>query len=705
MSRVNSKRSPLFAALLACACDFAGDHAPADGTDATATDDGAEPPATDDGEPDDEPICHPVLGAKQLALGGNFSCALQHCGEVVCWGTNQFGQLGQGHIEAFGDDELPNALGPIDIGGPTASLAVGRRHACALRLDGELLCWGLSSSGALGHGDLNIIGNNELLSEAGIVDVGHEIRSVHAGPLRTCVITVDHQLVCWGANHSGELGYGHTETIGDDEPASAAGIIDVGGPVVDVALSSGHTCALLDGGDVRCWGIRTAGLGAGYQVGESIGDDEPPSSMPPVALGGPAQALAAGFHHLCALLENGELVCWGDNGEGQLGHGNFDDIGDDETPAAIGPVPLGEPATAIALGLRHSCAIGESGSVYCWGADNDGQLGHPDVMGSIGGELRPVDVGPIALPGAVDALAAGDDHNCAAIGADVHCWGAGSGGRLGYGNEQALGDDEPPASGGPVQFSGGHGNGGVAPIPDEHDDEPDATLTLRWQQPQPPAGLAVGRTIHARGSNWWAFQCEGCDDSMVIRAADDHSVILARINERDQLHPHRGILNMLGLDPVTWLYPLDLQVADLGLCSPLPSPHEGCFGTRLSIDVDVPNSGAARLLDRSRGQAGGGYLVSVGGLQDWSDACVTQDEVSQRSVLAIRRDCAPNCGPIAVIDSCEPPANDLDFAYLSFHVGPKQPRDPGYDVTCEVLGHELDGPQTWRIDLDCVGLP
>src|SRR5690606_15272969 len=122
--------------------------------------------------------------------------------------------------------------------------------------------------------------------QAGTVDVGRPIRSVFAGPGRTCVITDEHELICWGSNALGELGYGHTETIGDDESPSVAGVIDVGGPVVDVALSSGNTCALLESGEVRCWGVPGAALGAGHDTGEPIGDDEAPTVLPPVALQG-----------------------------------------------------------------------------------------------------------------------------------------------------------------------------------------------------------------------------------------------------------------------------------------------------------------------------------------------------------------------------------------------------------------------------------
>ncbi|MFO7565062.1 MAG: hypothetical protein R6X02_20620 [Enhygromyxa sp.] len=709
MIATNSKTLPLCVAIVAAACEpavveYSPDPAEAEeaGDEAGEAGEAGDPP-DDAGDLPDDPECEPLPGATALAVGGGFSCALQSCGEVVCWGANRFGQLGQGHVEPLGDDELPNAAGPIALGGPAASIVAGGDHACALRTDGQLLCWGHSWGGALGYGDLNIVGNNELPAEIGAVDLGQPIRSVHAGFGWTCAITLDRELLCWGYNALGQLGYAHTESIGDDEAPSSAGTIDVGGSVLDVALSASNICALLEGGEVRCWGSPGATLGAGYDVGEIIGDDEAPSSLAPVALGGPAQAIEAGFYHVCALLESGDLVCWGGGGQGQLGHGNFESIGDDETPEAAGPVPLGEPVTAVALGSQHSCAIGESGRVRCWGKGDHGRLGYPEVMGSIGGELRPVDVGPIELPGEVDELGAGSSHTCARIGPDVYCWGAGWDGALGYGEVESLGDDEPPASGGPVQFAGGVGNGGVELTPDEFDQQPDATLFLTSQANQPPAELAVGQTLHIRGSEWMAFECEDCTNSMVIRAADDQTIVIAQISEFEALHPDRGILNMLGLDPSSWLGPLELELVPLDLCDPVMSPHAGCFGTRLVLEVDYPNSGAARLLDGGRGLVGGGYMVSVSVLQDWSDACFTNDETSRRSLVAIRQGCAPNCGPIDVVESCEPAAVQLDAAHLAFSQA-KQPLDPGYDLTCEVLSQAPEGPQNWRIELDCVGL-
>ena len=113
----------------------------------------------------------------------------------------------------------------------------------------------------------------------------------------------------------------------------ASGFLDAG---------SFHACALLDNGQVRCWGLGTLGQ-LGYGNTDTIGDDEPPGSVGTVDLGGgrTARAIAAGNVHTCALLDNGRVRCWGGGASGRLGYGNTDTIGDDETPGGFGPVALG----------------------------------------------------------------------------------------------------------------------------------------------------------------------------------------------------------------------------------------------------------------------------------------------------------------------------------------------------------------------------
>src|SRR5207344_2195664 len=119
-----------------------------------------------------------------------------------------------------------------------------------------------------------------------------------------------------------------------------------------------HTCVVLDHGQVRCWGSGANGA-LGYASTNDVGDDETPGSVGPVDLGTgrKAVAVAAGNEHTCALLDNGGVRCWGGGADGELGYGNRNSIGDDETPGSVAPVGLGRKAVAISGGYLHTCAI------------------------------------------------------------------------------------------------------------------------------------------------------------------------------------------------------------------------------------------------------------------------------------------------------------------------------------------------------------
>ena len=131
---------------------------------------------------------------------------------------------------------------------------------------------------------------------------------------------------CWGANISGQLGYGHRNNVGDDESPASAGNVNVGGTVTVTQIAAGdqHTCALLDTGNVRCWGANISGqLGYGHR--NNVGDDESPASIGNVNVGGRVMQIAVGLtisQHTCALLDTGNVRCWGANSRGQLGYGH-----------------------------------------------------------------------------------------------------------------------------------------------------------------------------------------------------------------------------------------------------------------------------------------------------------------------------------------------------------------------------------------------
>jgi alpha-tubulin suppressor-like RCC1 family protein len=256
---------------------------------------------------------------------------------------------------------------------------------------------------------------------------------------------------CWGMGASGQLGYGNAWNIGDNEMPSSAGNISVGGTVVQIAAGGAHTCALLDRGAVRCWGWGAWGQ-LGYGGMESIGDDELPSSAGDVPVGGTVAQIAAGELHTCALLATGSVRCWGYAEYGRLGYGNTRPIGDDELPSSAGNVPVGGTVVQIAAGDFHTCALLDTGAVRCWGRGEAGRLGRGDTEG-IGDDEPPSDAGDVSVGGRVVQIAAGGDHTCALLASgSVRCWGLGTDGQLGYRDTENIGDDELPSSAGDVPY-------------------------------------------------------------------------------------------------------------------------------------------------------------------------------------------------------------------------------------------------------------
>jgi alpha-tubulin suppressor-like RCC1 family protein len=123
---------------------------------------------------------------------------------------------------ALGDNEAPTYEDPLDLGEPAVSIALGEVHGCALLGEGTLRCWGGGNStmemnlGQLGYGDTVCIGDDEVPATVGPVDVGGPVASVACGTYHTCAILESGALRCWGGNQGGQLGYGHTSNLGDE---------------------------------------------------------------------------------------------------------------------------------------------------------------------------------------------------------------------------------------------------------------------------------------------------------------------------------------------------------------------------------------------------------------------------------------------------------------------------------------------------------
>lgn len=384
-------------------------------------------------------------------------CVLIEGGRVRCWGRNNLGQLGYGHTDDIGDNETPADVGDVMLPEPGIALTMGDSHSCVLLADDAVRCWGQGSCGKLGYGNVNNIGDDEFPVSIIDVPIGGAALEVDAGGSQTCARLNDGKLRCWGCGSGGQLGYANNLDIGDNEPPANAGDVPVGGAVIAQSTGIGHTCAILANGAIRCWGNGFSGQ-LGYGNTTSIGDNETPASagnVPALPLGAPpttqATALALGFMS-CALYETGDVLCWGGNGSGELGQGNTNPLGDNEFPATVSAIDLGGKAIAISAGDSFVCALLETQEAICWGYNGSGQLGYGNTM-NIGDDETPGSIGPIDLGGPVKQVDAGGEQACAILeNNEVYCWGANFDGQLGYGNTMNIGDDEAPTAAGPVQI-------------------------------------------------------------------------------------------------------------------------------------------------------------------------------------------------------------------------------------------------------------
>ncbi|MBI5508645.1 MAG: hypothetical protein HY903_07820 [Deltaproteobacteria bacterium] len=412
----------------------------------------------------------PTLAATGVAIGGFHVCALFGDGGVKCWGLNDKGQLGQGDTATRGDaaGELGDRLWPISLGtGRTATaVAAGIFHTCVLLDDGSVKCWGGNTAGQLGQGNTRQLGDHagEMGDDLPPVNLGagRTATAVAAGGEHTCALLDGGAVKCWGDNATGQLGQG-------DAVDRGWGAGDMGDNLLPVSLGTGrtatavavgweHTCAALDDGSLKCWGDNAGGqLGQGDVLTRGDQAGEMGDTLLPVSLGAgrTAAAVTAGGLHTCALLDDGSVKCWGDSVYGQLGQGDVltrgdqvGEMGDTLLPVSLG---AGRTVTAIAVGFVHTCALLDDGTVKCWGFNAYGELGQGatgnlgDAPGELGDNLLPVSLGTgrtatKIVAGGNDTVSRGNNACAVLDDGSVKCWGGNSYGQLGQGDTLTRGD-------------------------------------------------------------------------------------------------------------------------------------------------------------------------------------------------------------------------------------------------------------------------
>lgn len=265
-------------------------------------------------------------------------------------------------------------------------VTVGDGFGCAVLRDRTVWCWGRDDDGQLGYSSADLcpitVGSGQTRSVACHnfpQQVGNvtSAQAIGSGGAHGCAWGENQNLVCWGANESGQLGSG--TMFSSPNPVSVRGE----GSVEDYAAGRRHACRVRDG-RVQCWGANDRGqLGVRNAPdtctlgGEMISCAREPVTVPDLES---VVEVVAGASHTCARTNDGTVVCWGDDRFGQSGDG---EAGDDPTraPARV----LTERGAlygvvAMAAGSAHTCALREDHAVYCWGRNDQGQLGVPVAM-------------------------------------------------------------------------------------------------------------------------------------------------------------------------------------------------------------------------------------------------------------------------------------------------------------------------------------
>jgi alpha-tubulin suppressor-like RCC1 family protein len=336
-----------------------------------------------------------LVDVRAVSLGKEHGCALTADKKVYCWGSNTYGQLGLGDQTSRSTPTLVTSLSNV------VSLSVGDHHSCALLSTGSVNCWGRNNRGQLGVSSMAF---SELPNEVPNVS---KAKLMSAGAGHTCVFSntgTAQFLKCWGDNSTDQLGLGQTvEFSADAQEVQAVSFTDygnvralgAGGQETNVAgIYSGHTCVSMANGDVMCWGNNADGqLGSGSAVpsktnGTSTAIIVKKDALTPLGSNASIGAsLSLGGAHSCALVSDRSVWCWGRNTMGQLGIGNTNATYFASKVTAFG---AGSDVLGVSAGKEHTCYLRWGGEVNCAGNQLGGRLGNNNT--GAGNQSTPVQV-------------------------------------------------------------------------------------------------------------------------------------------------------------------------------------------------------------------------------------------------------------------------------------------------------------------------
>ena len=371
-----------------------------------------------------------------VSAGSAHTCGVAKTGAGYCWGLNDHGQLGDGTTSQR-TTPVPIAGGlSFSTGDPFGvGVSAAGSYTCGVATNsGQAItyCWGSNGNGQLGHKN----GQDATTPRAVVATIGNrrEIAPIPGSWLATGLnhaCSMDYDLgfdYCWGLNDNGQLGDGSTSADSAPAPMPTLDCGDVDGapggarcPFQGVTAGGAHTCAVASGlyantHELFCWGANSNG-----QLGNGTTTD----ASNPVLVAGQIPfsdgETSAGGAHTCGISIAGAAYCWGFNNDGQLGDGTTT-----QRPTPV-RVAGGLSFSAISAGSLHTCGVTVAGAAYCWGLNDSGQLGD----GSTTSRTTPV---PVVGGLSFRELSAGGLHTCGVTTAGAwYCWGSNSNGQLGNG--------------------------------------------------------------------------------------------------------------------------------------------------------------------------------------------------------------------------------------------------------------------------------
>ena len=352
----------------------------------------------------------PLTGVLSLVAGNLHTCALTTAGQVWCWGQGSSGKLGN---DATIDSDHPVAVvtgdGSTNPLTGVLSLAAGGGHTCALTTTSRVWCWGSGNFGQLGN-DAGISSDHPVavVDGAGSINPLTGVISLAAGDNHTCAITSGGGALCWGRGNAGQLGSSsETYYVADDgeyvgynrEAPLPVLVADEGIPlsgVLEIVGGLTHTCALLEDSGVKCWGHESYGRLGNGSIGYTLDEYDTKvytrQFFPVDVLETPggvsftgATELTANAEGTCAITDlEGGVNCWGTSTFGELGHGQSGYINyvavHRTTPGSVIIAQGSSEALNSVMEIaktngRNNCVLPSKGGVLCWGKNDHGQLG------------------------------------------------------------------------------------------------------------------------------------------------------------------------------------------------------------------------------------------------------------------------------------------------------------------------------------------